>query len=52
MPQKNDGNAGGKNFMVVRDMWTQVRNYFKYNHITVLGFTTADGRAIMSVIII
>jgi hypothetical protein len=45
--QKGDGNAGGQKFMVVYDMRAQVQNSFKYNHFTVLGFTTAMGEAVM-----
>jgi hypothetical protein len=33
-------------------MQSQVRNYFKDNHFTVLCFTAADGRAVMCAIII
>jgi hypothetical protein len=50
--QKGDGNAGGQHFMVARDMRAQVRNSFKDNCFTVLGFTTEDGRAVMCAIII
>jgi hypothetical protein len=50
--QKGHGNAGGQQFMVLRDMRVQVRNSFKDHHFTVLGFTAADGRAIMCAIII
>jgi hypothetical protein len=35
--------------VVVKDMHAQVCNSFKDNHFTVLGFTAADGRAIMCV---
>jgi hypothetical protein len=42
--QKGDGNTGGQKVMVARDMRVQVRNYFKENHLTVLGFAAADGR--------
>jgi hypothetical protein len=42
--QKGDGNAGGQKFMVAKDMRAQVRNSFKYNHCTVLGFTSEYGR--------
>jgi hypothetical protein len=41
--QKGDGNAGGQKFMVAADMRAQVRNSFKDNHFTVLGFTAARG---------
>jgi hypothetical protein len=41
--QKGDGNAGGQKFMVAADMRAQVRNSFKDNHFTVLGFTAATG---------
>jgi hypothetical protein len=50
--QKGDGNAGGQKIVVVKDMRAQVRNSFKDNRFTVLGFTTADGRAVMCAIII
>jgi hypothetical protein len=50
--QKGDGNAGGQNFMVAKDMRAQVQNSFKDNHSTVLGFTSADRRAVACVIII
>jgi hypothetical protein len=50
--QKGDGNAGGQKFMVARDIRAQVMNSLKYNHFTVLGFTAADGRAVMCAIII
>jgi hypothetical protein len=50
--QKGDGNAGGQKFMVAKDMRAQVRNSFKYNHFTVLGFTAADGRPVMCAILI
>jgi hypothetical protein len=49
---KGDGNAGGQKFMAVGDTRAQVRNSFKYNHFTVLGFTAADGCAVMCAIII
>jgi hypothetical protein len=38
--------------MVAKDMRAQVRNSFKDNHFTVLGFTGADGRAVTCAIII
>jgi hypothetical protein len=50
--QKGDGNDGGKQFMVASDMREQVRNTFKDNHFTVLGFTTANGHPTMCAIII
>ena len=50
--QKGDGNAGGQKFMVANDMRAQVRNSFKDNHFTVLGFTAATGEAVMCAIII
>jgi hypothetical protein len=50
--QKGDGNAGGQKFIVAKDMRAQVRNSFKYNHFTVLGFTEVDERAVMCAIII
>jgi hypothetical protein len=50
--QSGDGNDGGHKFMVAKDMPAQVRNSFKDNHFTVLGFTSADGRPVMSAIII
>jgi hypothetical protein len=50
--QKDDGNAGRQKFMVAKDMRAQVRNSFKDNHLTVLGFTSADGRVVMCAIII
>jgi hypothetical protein len=50
--QKGDGNAGGQKFVVAKDMRAQVRNSFKDNHFTVLGFTAAGGRAVMCAIII
>jgi hypothetical protein len=50
--QKGDSNAGGQNFMVVNDMRVQVRNSFKDNHFTVLGFTAANGQTTMCAIII
>jgi hypothetical protein len=49
---KGDGNAGGHKFMVAADMRAQVRNYFKDNHFTVLGFTAATGDPVMYAIII
>jgi hypothetical protein len=50
--QKGDGNAGGGGFMVASDMRAQVRNYFKDNNFTVLGFTAANGYPTMCAIII
>jgi hypothetical protein len=50
--QKGDGNAGGQMFMVVNDMRVQVQNSFKDNHLTVLGFTTANGHPDTCAIII
>jgi hypothetical protein len=50
--QKGDGNARGQKFMVARDMRAQVKNSFKDNHFTVVGFMAADGRAVMCAIII
>jgi hypothetical protein len=50
--QKGDGNAGRQNFMVANDMRAQVRNSFKDNHFTVLGFTAANGHPSMCAIII
>jgi hypothetical protein len=50
--QKGDGNAGGETFMVASDMQAQVRNSFKDNHFTVLGFTVANGHPTMCAIII
>jgi hypothetical protein len=41
--QKGDGNAGGQKFMVAADMRAQIRNSFKDNHFTVLGFTASMG---------
>jgi hypothetical protein len=38
--------------MVAKDMHPQVRNSFKDNRFTVLGFTAADGRAVMCAIVI
>jgi hypothetical protein len=49
--QKGDDNAGGQKFMVASDTRAQVRDSFKDNHFTVLGFTAADGRAVMCAII-
>jgi hypothetical protein len=49
--QKGDGNAGGE-FMVASDMRAHVRNSFKDNHFTVLGFTAANGHVTMFAIII
>jgi hypothetical protein len=45
--QKGDGNTGGQKFVVAKYMRAQVCNSFKDNHFTVLGFTVADGRAVM-----
>jgi hypothetical protein len=50
--QKGDGNAGGQKYMVVIDMLAQVRNSFKDNHFTVLGFTAANGLPTMCAIVI
>jgi hypothetical protein len=50
--QKGDGNAGGKKFMVANDMRAQVRNSFKDNHFTVLGFTAANGHPTICAIFI
>jgi hypothetical protein len=50
--QKGDGNAGGQKLMVLNDMRSQVRNSFKDNHFTVLGFTSATGEAVMYATII
>jgi hypothetical protein len=50
--QEEDGNAGGHKFMVASEMRSQVRNSFKDNHFTVLGFTTATGYPVMCAIII
>jgi hypothetical protein len=50
--QKGNGNAGGHKFMVAADMRAQVRNSFKHNHFTVLGFTAATGGPVMCAIII
>jgi hypothetical protein len=50
--QKGDGNAGGQKFMVASDMRAQIRNSFKDNHFTVLGFTAANGHPTMCAIII
>jgi hypothetical protein len=50
--QKGDGNAGGQKFLVVNDMHTQVRNSFKDNHFTFLGFTAANGQPTMCAIVI
>jgi hypothetical protein len=51
--QKGDGNAGGQKFLVAADMRAQVRNSFKDNHFTILGFTAATGwGAVMCAIII
>jgi hypothetical protein len=41
--QKYDGTTGGQTFMVVKDTRAQVRNSFRDNHFTVIGFTSADG---------
>jgi hypothetical protein len=38
--------------VVAKDMRAQVRNYFKDNHFTVLGFTAAGERAVICAIII
>jgi hypothetical protein len=38
--------------MVAKDMRAQVRNLFKDNHSTVLGFAAADGRQVVCAIII
>jgi hypothetical protein len=38
--------------MVAKDMRAQVHNSFKDNHLTVMGFTAADGRPVMCAIII
>jgi hypothetical protein len=50
--QRGDGNARGQKFMVEKDMSAQVRNSFKYNHFTVLGFTSAGGHPVLCTIII
>jgi hypothetical protein len=50
--KKGDDNAGVQNFTVETDMRAQVRNSFKDNYFTVLGFTAADGRAVMCAFII
>jgi hypothetical protein len=41
--QKDDGNAGGQKCVVAKDTRAQVRNSFKDNHFTILGFTAVDG---------
>jgi Fe-S-cluster formation regulator IscX/YfhJ len=50
--QKGDGNAGGQKFMVANNMRAQVRNSFKDNHFTVLGFAAANGQPTMFAIVI
>jgi hypothetical protein len=50
--QKGDGNAGGQKFMAVNDMRAQVRNSFKDNNFTVLGFTAVNGQTLMCAIVI
>jgi hypothetical protein len=49
--QKEDGNAGGGGIMVASYMRAQVRNSFKDNHFTILGFTAANGHPTMCAII-
>jgi hypothetical protein len=50
--QKGDGNAGGQKFMVASDTRAQVRDSFKDDHFTVLGFNEANGYPTMCAIII
>jgi hypothetical protein len=50
--QEGDGNSGGQKFMVEKDMRAQVRNSFKDNHLTVIGFTAANGHPTMCAVII
>jgi hypothetical protein len=50
--QKGDGNTGGQKFTVANEMRAQVRNSFKDNHFTVLGFTASNGQPTMCAIII
>jgi hypothetical protein len=50
--QKRDGNTGGQKFVVATGMRAQIRNPFKDNHSTVIGFTTTDGRPFVCAIII
>jgi hypothetical protein len=50
--QKGDGNPGGQKFMVAKEIRAKLQKSFRDNHFTVLGFTAADGRMVMCVIII
>lgn len=50
--QKGDRNTGGQKFIVVNDMRAQIRNSFKDNDFTVLGFTAANGQPKMCAIVI
>jgi hypothetical protein len=50
--QNGDGSAGGQKFMVSAKMRAQVRNSFKDNHFTVIGFTAAMGIPVICAIII
>jgi hypothetical protein len=50
--QKGDVNDYGQTFMEAMDIRAQVRNWFKDNQFTVIGFTAADGRPVMCAIII
>jgi hypothetical protein len=52
IPQKGDVNNGCQKFMVTTDMRSRSRNSFKDNHLVVIGFTAADGCAVMCAIII
>jgi hypothetical protein len=52
LSQKGDVNAGVQKFMVTMNMRSPVRNSFKDNHFTLLGFITADGCAVMCAITI
>jgi hypothetical protein len=50
--QKNDGNVGGTKYVVEKSSRALITSSYKDRHFTALGFTLADGRPLLCVIII
>ncbi len=50
--QKNDGNIGGTKYVVEGSNQALMTSSYKDHHFTALGFTLADGRPLLCVIII